>query len=126
MKKITRRIPARTVTRYQCEVCGEKYRTAMAAKKCEAIPAETKFAKVRDKILFPQDSHLCWYGVRTKPIIGRVVKISFNPYLKKHQLEYRIKYLCSKNGCGCQRLRDVGRDSLTAEELKRIGATIVK
>ena len=42
MKTFRRKIPARTVVRYQCEICEANYRTPAQAERCEARIVEAE------------------------------------------------------------------------------------
>jgi len=98
MKKIVKKIPARTSIQYQCEICGTKYRKAAAAKKCEARILEEKKFKVGDKVLIIP-ARAC-SQVHTTRAFGKpfwpkatVVKV-LGPMLPDY--EYEVKWLGSR------------------------------
>ncbi len=88
MRKIVKKIPARTVIKYQCKVCGMKYKTSAAAKKCEARILENKKAKIGDRVHVYQtrECHVL-YQV---PDTAKVVKI-IGPMLPWE--DYEIRHL---------------------------------
>lgn len=106
MKKIVKKIPARIVISYQCEVCGTKYRTITAAQNCEARTLEKKEFKAGD-LVYPVGKRHCKVYYRPK---GKIVKIlgptlpvyeyevnwlgGKSERLKSHILQYEVRYTC--------------------------------
>jgi len=89
MKKITRRIPKRTVSNYQCEKCKIKYQSPKRALKCEAMPVEKKSFNVGDLVSW-RELNTCSAYDKNYRLTGRVKKI-IGPILPNE--EYNLKWL---------------------------------
>lgn len=107
MKKIVKKIPARTVISYQCKVCKTKYGTAERAEKCEARVLEEKRFKIGDTA-YSLVKHECVASRRPYRPQGKVIRtmgpmIPDNEYEiynqksgKFHIFKYEVEYICPK------------------------------
>lgn len=89
MKKITRTIPERTTTSYQCEKCKTKYGSLKRALKCEAMPVEKKSFEVDDQVSWREQNTCSAYGKNYR-LKGKIKKI-IGPILPDE--EYNLKWL---------------------------------
>ncbi len=98
MKVIRRRVPAKTVVSYQCEVCGTKYSNRSQAEKCERRTLEDRLVRFKKgNRIEVKVIHSCNH-VGTGPQklfspVGIVIKV-IGPVLS--DLEYEVKWLGGK------------------------------
>lgn len=89
MKTITKTIPKRTVTSYQCEKCKTRYGSPKKALKCEAMPVEKKYFKIGNLVSLRELNTCGTYG-KDYRLKGRIKKI-IGPTLPDE--EYNLKWL---------------------------------
>ena len=92
MRKITRTIPERTISRYQCENCKIKYYSPKRALKCEAMPVEKKYFRVGDTVSW-REMNTCSAYNKNYRLKGKIKRI-IGPILPDE--EYNLKWLQSR------------------------------
>ena len=103
MKRVERFIPARTVIRFQCEICGVKYRKESAAIKCESKGTEVQKFNIGDSVR-AFGKRECYLGKRYT-VHGKVIKM-IGPRLVSmgyvHWVRTREKGWCEKHVFQCE------------------------
>ena len=108
MQRIEIRVPAHTVVRFKCGICGDKFKMESAARRCEERALETKIFNVGDAVEAIEE-RVCnnqTYHMRGEvvAIIGpRVVdreeakwicSVDRN-WFDKHVFQYEVEFTCS-------------------------------
>ncbi len=107
MKKLTKKIPARRVIRYQCEVCKVKYRTEKQAINCEKRKLEPRQFSLLQTVWFvePRQCGNSLYKAKCQvvKIIGPMLPdedyenrhLGGNPARKNsHVFQYEVEFVC--------------------------------
>ncbi len=136
MKKIVKKIPARTSVTYQCETCKTKYRTAEKAKECENRILEEKIFKIGDEIIIIparacSNGRFNWKSFWPKATVVKILGPMLPDYeyevkwldsrgLNSHVYQYEVEYACF-----CRR-EDKRGDLLYAPEMFRFQGKVPK